>query len=220
LGGKSNDHNRPGSHHLSLHGRKEAPSGLIQKGDWEGDRDRDTYMPSLTPHPANRDTEGIPKSLHTLDKSICAFTAQHQSTMLSLRFFGIPYPRNRYFTGRETVLSDIRDLLLSGIRVGHASENPSINLQLSPSVFVLHGLPGIGKTHLAIEFGYRQKDTFTHVFWIASDSEEKFDQGFLNIARSIGLTQKSITEDREKIVYAAMTWLKTASPGTIIPVNT
>ncbi|KAM4060526.1 tetratricopeptide repeat domain-containing protein [Hirsutella rhossiliensis] len=119
---------------------------------------------------------GLLQSLQTIDKSINAFNAQPRFATLPDKFFGVPYPKNRWFTGREAILSNIQDVL----------------------------------TNLAIEFGYRQKQTFTHVFWISSDSEDKLDQGLCNLARSLGLASDTVVEDKEKIVNTAMTWLKTA----------
>jgi hypothetical protein len=48
--------------------------------------------------------------------------------------------RNRGFTGREDLLSAVRERLLSGDRA---------------VVQALHGMGGVGKTQLAIEYAYR-----------------------------------------------------------------
>ncbi|KAI0456505.1 P-loop containing nucleoside triphosphate hydrolase protein [Xylaria acuta] len=124
--------------------------------------------------------------------------------------FGIPYPKNRCFTGREKILSDIGALLVPQSRL--PEEETSTPVQCSTAICVVHGLPGIGKTNLAIEFGYQHKHIFSHIFWVSSDSEEKFNDGFFKIAQSLGLVSNDVMEDKEVIVNTALGWLKTADP--------
>ncbi|XP_044724019.1 tetratricopeptide repeat domain-containing protein [Hirsutella rhossiliensis] len=142
----------------------------------QAQREIDERRMPFTLSQAQINIHGLLQSLQTIDKSINAFNAQPRFATLPDKFFGVPYPKNRWFTGREAILSNIQDVL----------------------------------TNLAIEFGYRQKQTFTHVFWISSDSEDKLDQGLCNLARSLGLASDTVVEDKEKIVNTAMTWLKTA----------
>jgi hypothetical protein len=77
----------------------------------------------------------------------------------------------------------------------------------------IHGLPGIGKSHLAIEFAYRHEQDFSHIFWLPSDSEEKLEQGYLKIASSLGLISNTIGVDREKIIGMTRSWLKKQTDG-------
>ncbi|KAF4119669.1 TPR protein [Geosmithia morbida] len=48
-------------------------------------------------------------------------------------------------------------------------------------ICVLHGLPGIGKTNTAIEFAYRYRKHFTHIFWVSSDTEDKFEHDLCDV---------------------------------------
>ncbi|KAK3377123.1 P-loop containing nucleoside triphosphate hydrolase protein [Lasiosphaeria ovina] len=124
-------------------------------------------------------------------------------------WFGVPYPRNRWFTGRDTLLGRITKCLLPDVR-----RQPSLPSDTAGRVFCIYGLPGIGKTHAAIEFAYRQKDDFTHIFWISADSVEKLEQGYINIARALGLAQPTAIEDRDKLLSSAMSWTKAAQNET------
>ncbi|KAF4430287.1 pfs domain-containing [Fusarium acutatum] len=157
---------------------------------------------------AHGDIRGLEKSLKAIDNTISAFNNQRSSMFqVSSNLFYIPYPRNRWFVGRESVLSEI-----------HASLVPESNNQpdepaQSVKVFVVDGLPGIGKTNLAIEFGYRFRSSFTHVFWISSDSDEKFNQGLVDMARSLGLTRDAVIEEKQKTVDVAMSWIKATELG-------
>ena len=169
----------------------------------------DTPAWTISRHQKHR--EGLTQSLRTIDAGIDAFITRHQYTMLPDTFFGIPYPRNRWFTGRDAILSDIRALLVP--QEGPTKQRFSESSQSSTAICVVHGLPGIGKTNLTIEFGYQQKHMFSHIFWISSDSEEKFDDGLFKIARSLRPVNNASMEDKEAIVNAALVWLKTPAPS-------
>lgn len=67
----------------------------------------------------------------------------------------VPYPRNPRFVGRADVLAQLNTLLHT-----HA-------------VVALTGVSGIGKTELACEFAYRNREQFPGgVFWLAMDPPE------------------------------------------------
>lgn len=163
------------------------------------------------PAQARIDDQEFFQSLQAIDESISAFTAPIRVDIQREIVFDIPYPRNRWFTGREEILSNIQDFLVPKRKL--RTREVSRPASYSSKIFVIHGLPGIGKTNLALEFGYRQKLAFTHVFWISSDSEEKLNQGLYKIAQSLGLVRDTIIEDEKNIVKAAMTWLKNPNPS-------
>ena len=50
---------------------------------------------------------------------------------------------------------------------------------------VLHGLGGIGKTQLAIEFARKYRRNYSAIFWIDSSSKEKLKQGLANLANQL-----------------------------------
>jgi tetratricopeptide (TPR) repeat protein len=69
----------------------------------------------------------------------------------------IPYTRNANFTGRDTLLADLRKALQSGDKVAQTH------------VKALTGLGGIGKTQLALEYSYRYQDDYDIVWWLRSE---------------------------------------------------
>lgn len=154
------------------------------------------------------DFQGFREELGKLDITIGALT-KTSFPLLTQEVFDIPYPRNRWFTGRESILVDIQHQLVPE----DISVPPSPVEDTSVKIFVIHGLPGIGKSNLAIEFGYRYRAYFTHVFWISADSDEKFNQGLVNMARLLGLTSDNVVEEKSKTVNVAMSWLKTSNTG-------
>ena len=52
-------------------------------------------------------------------------------------------------------------------------------------VFVLHGLGGIGKTQLSIEFARQFQHKFSSVFWLNADTKENGEQSVMDFAKRI-----------------------------------
>ncbi len=91
---------------------------------------------------------------------------------------GIPM-RNPDFTGRETLLSNLRKALETR---SAASVLPQ----------TLHGMGGVGKTQLAVEFVYRYADQYDVVWWISAEQQSLVLQSLFDLSRRLGLPQ---TED-------------------------
>jgi tetratricopeptide (TPR) repeat protein len=100
--------------------------------------------------------------------------------------------RNGFFTGREDVFRRLEEAFASGRAAGLTQ------------VEAISGLGGIGKTQAAIEYAYRQRDRYTHIFWIKAGQDPKPD--FAGIAGALGLPQAG-EADLDVIVRAVKTWL-------------
>jgi Effector-associated domain 1 len=95
---------------------------------------KDLICAAYKTNPGNSELQAIAKRLKTAPQKVC----------------NIPYPRNPFFTGLETVLQEIRNTLLA--RKSAA----------------LSGLGGIGKTQTAIEFAYRYDNEYEAILWVIS----------------------------------------------------
>src|SRR5437660_962693 len=85
------------------------------------------------------------------------------------QFWNVPYARNHFFTGRESVLTRLRrdfrqirsdQALFSQTGksiVGNSKQSPDDQPKTLP-IIALSGLGGIGKTQIAIEYAYRYRD--------------------------------------------------------------
>jgi hypothetical protein len=80
--------------------------------------------------------------------------------------------------------------------IGRQSDLDSIEKQLMPrkardrrKICVIHGLGGIGKTQLAIEYARLHKDLYTSFFWIDGKTEESLIQSLLRIASRLPYSQ-------------------------------
>jgi tetratricopeptide (TPR) repeat protein len=98
----------------------------------------------------------------------------------------LPYPRNRFFTGRDDVIQKIYD--------GFASGNL---LSLTQS---LSAAGGFGKTQTALEFAYRYKNEYSVVWWVNATTHTTADEAFEKFAKLKKLQGKSISETRRNVI--------------------
>jgi hypothetical protein len=72
--------------------------------------------------------------------------------------------------------------------------------------FVVHGLGGMGKTQLCVEYARRHKDDFTAVFWLDGSSKDSIRQSLASAAGRAGLSVADAHEADEAIA-ALHQWL-------------
>ncbi|HJT54923.1 MAG TPA: NB-ARC domain-containing protein [Ktedonobacteraceae bacterium] len=109
--------------------------------------------------------------------------------------WNIPYRRNTFFTGRESVLEHLHTVLKG-----------SKTAMLSQAV-VLSGPGGAGKTQTAVEYAYRYHDHYEAVLWMQAESNTMLLSSFMNLAKLLDLPQKN-EQDQNRIVAAVKSWLK------------
>lgn len=106
----------------------------------------------------------------------------------------LPSPRNPFFTGREDILAAIHQRL-------------STNQEgVQTSSYVLHGLGGVGKTQIALEYAYRHAQEYIAIFWISAETPESITSSYLSIAALLGLPGHG-ESDQDQIVAAVRGWL-------------
>ncbi|MCX5332314.1 FxSxx-COOH system tetratricopeptide repeat protein [Streptomyces sp. NBC_00140] len=91
----------------------------------------------------------------------------------SPRIWGNVPQRNRNFTGRETLLERLNDRLRSGV----AAVLPE----------ALHGMGGVGKSQIAVEYVYRHNREYRLVWWIPSEQESQIIQSLVELGEQMGL---------------------------------
>ncbi len=103
--------------------------------------------------------------------------------------FHLPYHRNPYFTGRETILKRIYSTLHeSRDQPGHA-----------PVVVALSGMGGIGKTQIAVEYAYRFHYAYSAVLWARAESLETLFADFVAIAQQLQLASVPPPAIRDRV---------------------
>ncbi|MFD8046022.1 FxSxx-COOH system tetratricopeptide repeat protein [Streptomyces chartreusis] len=93
------------------------------------------------------------------------------------RVWGNIPPRNPNFTGRV----DLLELLSSRLREGTTAVLPE----------ALHGMGGVGKTQLAIEYAYRHQSEYDIVWWIPAERPGQIGQSLVELAQRLGINTSS-----------------------------
>lgn len=88
--------------------------------------------------------------------------------------------RLSHFTGRVFELTKLNEILQS------------------QQISVIAGIPGAGKSSLALEYGYAQDKVGARIIWIDSESKDKIMGAFRNLAIELGIDISSI--DSESII--------------------
>jgi tetratricopeptide (TPR) repeat protein len=107
--------------------------------------------------------------------------------------WNVPHHRNPNFTGREDLLAQLRTALTSG--------TPAALTQ------AIHGLGGVGKTQLAVEYAYRHATDYELVWWVRSEESATLAAEYARLASALGLPEKDAKE-QEAAVQAVRRWLE------------
>ena len=115
----------------------------------------------------------------------------------------VPFPRNPFFTGRAAILEAL-----------HAQLGVKQAVALTQSA-ALHGLGGVGKTQVALEYAYRYALEYSAVFWIRTETIESIFSSLLHIAEVLQLPERN-DRDEERVVGAVQRWLATRDQWLLI----
>jgi Tetratricopeptide repeat/NB-ARC domain len=117
---------------------------------------------------ANRDAYGAGRDQVVVNVSTGAEESQARS---GRRIWGNVPARNPAFIGREELLGAVRGALLSGDRA---------------VVQALHGMGGVGKTQLAIEYAHRFASGYDVVWWVNAEQPSLIGEQFAMLAGRLG----------------------------------
>jgi tetratricopeptide (TPR) repeat protein len=85
-------------------------------------------------------------------------------TRTPIKHWLVPYEQNRDFTGRDMELDGLLQLFRESDRFHHR--------------VAIYGLGGVGKTQLALEYAYRNRQIYDDVFWISGVDRSILLSGF------------------------------------------
>ena len=108
----------------------------------------------------------------------------------------MPSSRNRCFTARGNTLRQLQTALAKG-------------------PVALSGMPGVGKTELAIEYAHRHRDAYSAVFWVHAESFDTLNASFSGLAERLALPERTAPE-QERVVQAVIRWWQTHSGWLLI----
>jgi len=107
--------------------------------------------------------------------------------------WNVPHNRNPNFTGREEHLASLKTALNSG--------KPAALTQ------AIHGLGGVGKTQLALEYAYRSVAEYDIVWWVRSEEPATLAADYASLAKALDLPEKGAA-DQLLITKAVKQWLE------------
>jgi hypothetical protein len=90
---------------------------------------------------------------------------------------GVP-PRNSNFTGREDLLDQLNERL-----------EPGATTAVLPQA--LHGLGGVGKSQLAIEYAYRHRADFDVIWWIPAELPVQIQKSLVELGQRLNLVDSN-----------------------------
>lgn len=109
--------------------------------------------------------------------------------------WGVMPPRNLVFTGRDELLVALE----RGLRSGPTAVLPH----------ALHGMGGVGKSQLALEYVYRHASEYDLVWWIPAERPPQIQQAFVELSRRMHLR---VTPEAITAVPAVLEALRTGRP--------
>jgi hypothetical protein len=103
--------------------------------------------------------------------------------------FNVP-ARNARFTGREASLLELRERLRTGSG--------------GTELVGLHGMGGIGKTQLALEYAYRFRTAYDVVWWVAADPLTFVDTSLIDLLARLSLPTYQTGPETLRVVLNAL----------------
>lgn len=107
--------------------------------------------------------------------------ARDQPRSVTHRIIGGIPPQNPNFTGRQRILKDLRRALRGRSQTGLP-------------LHTLHGLAGVGKTQLVIEYAYRYLSDYDLIWWIPSERDSLITRSLQSLARRLNLPESDDSE--------------------------
>lgn len=126
---------------------------------------------------------------------------------MSPRHFLMPYQRNPHFTGRDVLLAQLSQKLRDTTVKRHNHR------------VAIHGMGGVGKTQLAIEYVYQNEDIYHSIFWISSADQAALFSGFREIALMTGCVSGLDTMPPDQLAKAVLRWLRKQSGWLLVMDN-
>lgn len=107
----------------------------------------------------------------------------------------MPYEKNEHFTGRQNLLSKLCEKLCIALpkRYNHR--------------VALHGLGGVGKTQIALEYVYTHKALHDRIYWISGVDKATLLSGYEQIGRRAGCINSHGDLSPSDMAKSVLSWL-------------
>ncbi|KAL7275040.1 hypothetical protein RUND412_002034 [Rhizina undulata] len=87
----------------------------------------------------------------------------------------LPFQRNHNFCGRDAILEQLNQIL----NRPNTSENHS-----GRKVAILHGMGGLGKSEIALEYAHRDRG-YTSIFWIDAENDSRLNKSAVEVMEQL-----------------------------------
>ncbi|KAK3935813.1 hypothetical protein QBC46DRAFT_357973 [Diplogelasinospora grovesii] len=151
-------------------------------------------------------------SLGGFSKDMSTIFEKFSPTSLTVKlpcFMLDKYARNKDFFGRQEIMELIDESLLPNNESVSSSAEPG-----SLSILALRGMPGLGKTEIALEYVFTRRDKFDAIFWVCADKDATLESDFCRIAATLGLKEEGTHQNPVITKETVKNWL--SSPRRVI----
>ena len=167
---------------------------------------------NLREHSRNIDQEVETIRLNREEKSAETLEALKQLQIatsyddVALPCHAIPYGLNPRFYEREAELAKLHETL------DPQEEGPLLK------VTGVHGLGGVGKTQLALNFANTSLETFDVILWVPAETQIKMTQALSSFAKKIGLnlSKEDETDDNAQAAQRVKDWLNALKASFLV----
>lgn len=116
----------------------------------------------------------------------------------AVQYYRIPFELNPRFWGREQALQAVEEALDPEEGAG------------SLKALALHGMGGVGKTQIALQYANRNHQLYSVMLWIAAQNTISMGKSFRDIAQDLGLVKGEEIEDAVAAIRKVKNWLTQA----------
>jgi hypothetical protein len=121
-----------------------------------------------------------------------------------IQLFDIPGLLSPCFTGRKSYLDLLRNIVYSPLRAQAPNEN-----RTSYRRAAIYGLPGVGKTQLALKYASEHRTDYSAIFFVSASTEVTLRQGYERIVALLDLPEILRADSDVNVkVAAARSWLE------------
>ncbi|KAF8251353.1 hypothetical protein K440DRAFT_658774 [Wilcoxina mikolae CBS 423.85] len=118
-----------------------------------------------------------------------------------------PIPR---FYGRKDTLYRVYNYFTN------TSAGDVSSTSVHPRAFVLWGMPGVGKTQIAVTLAHMFKRLIPNIFWISSDQHHNLADGFMQIAKVVDSIPDNCLVDQSMAISEVKKWLQRSSQDWLL----
>ena len=152
--------------------------------------------------------QGLDRSAFSTTDQLCRLILKEEWPQFrTAKPIALPYPSlGSLFKGRIEFLDKLRRSLVQA-RTGHATAIVGK---------ALHGLGGVGKTRLAVEYAWRHAEDYTALLFVSADTPENLRRNLAALAGPMVLDLPEQDAPEEEVRYAAtLNWLQ-GNPGWLL----